>query len=268
MYKEVFCKNDKGEESLMIVKKILVASENEYIRKVIINQFENSLNMTYKYIFYQAQDGQEALDIIGTNEVHLVIMDVDLPKINGFEVLRTVKQSSLKAFIPFIILTDNTHRTTRQKAYELGAVGIIQKPFAAKEVYLLTNSLLKTQDEYLHINEVLNLLEFLKNIITYKNYEIVPELLDKFLSGYFVSYQFCALKLKSEPEVFYNNGFDRSEIAEILNRLNDIGYLKKQYTVIEIPENGTLNLLIFKVISNDKRFVILKELLNIWSDIN
>lgn len=252
----------------MMIKKLLIADENEYIRKIIINKFETALDISHHFIFFEAKDGQEVLDIVGQEDIHVVIMDTNLPNINGFEVLRTIKRSSIKAHIPVILLSDNIHRSTRTKAYELGAVGVIQKPFAAKEIFLLVSSILKIQDEYLHINEVLRLFMFLKEVLN-DQIVIVPKVIDGFLSTYFTSYKMLAIvKLKYDYELLYNKDFSEKETQYIMENIYDLSNLKNDYFIMDLKKNGNLLLLIFKISEDNKRFIILRNLLELWSDFN
>lgn len=254
-------------ETFMIIKNILIADENEYIRKAIIERFENSYDSTHHFVIFEAKDGEEALNIMGVNNIHIAIIDVNLPKVNGFEVLRTIKQSFVKAHVPVILLSNNIHRATRTKAYELGAVGVVPKPFSTLEVYNMVRSILRTQDEYLHVNEVVHLISFIEEI-TKKDVNIVYHLLDEFLSEYFTSYHMLALSRTSQ-KVLYNRGFENQEVEKILNYITkDDHTVLAGYSVIKFKYKGEEHYIIFKIFNDNKRFVVLKKLLNFWSELN
>ncbi|ADQ47024.1 response regulator receiver protein [Caldicellulosiruptor kronotskyensis 2002] len=251
----------------MIVKNVLIADENEYIRKAIIEKFENSFDSVHHFVFFEAADGEEALNKIGENSIHVAIIDTNLPKISGFEVLRTIKKSSVKAHIPVILLSSNIHRATRAKAYELGAIGVIPKPFSTLEVYNMVRSLLYTQDEYLHINEVVHLISFL-NEMANEHIIVVPKIIDEFLSEYFVSYHFLALN-DTTKEVIYNRGFDEYEIKKVIGCLNDEDRINSSsYSIIKLNNKEETYYFIFKILNDNKRLILLKKVLELWSELN
>ncbi|BCS82044.1 response regulator [Anaerocellum diazotrophicum] len=253
----------------MIVKNVLIADENEYIRKAIIERFENCFDSVHHFVFFEAADGEEALNKIGENNIHVAIIDTNLPKISGFEVLRTIKKSSVKAHVPVILLSSNIHRATRSKAYELGAIGVIPKPFSTLEVYNMVRSLLYTQDEYLHVNEIVHLISIL-NEMTNKHIFIVPKIVDEFLSEYFASYRFLALNSTSK-EVIYNRGFGEFEIKKVIGYLNDENKIKinlNSYSIIRLNTKGETYYFIFKILSDNKRLILLKKVLELWSELN
>jgi two-component system response regulator len=84
------------------------------------------------------KDGQEALDYIfmtGTckeddareNPV-LILLDMDLPKIHGYEVLRRIRSDERTKNIPVVVLTDSNDESRRKKYYDMGANSYIEKP--------------------------------------------------------------------------------------------------------------------------------------------
>lgn len=251
----------------MVVKNILIADENEFIRKAIIERFENSFDSLHHFIFFEAADGEEALNKIGGNNIHIAILDINLPKINGFEVLRAIKKSPVKAHIPVILLSSNIHRATRAKAYELGAVGIVPKPFSTAEIFHIVKSLLYIQDEYLHIHEVIHLISFLSEMAK-ENILVVPKIVDEFLSEYFTSYHLLALN-GTTKEVLYNRGFGDDEVKKIFSYLEGKHKINLNvYSVITIDIKEEIYYFIFKVFSGNKRFLLLKEVLKLWSELN
>ena len=80
-----------------------------------------------------ARDGQEALDFIGRWEAGaplpaVILLDVNLPKVNGLEVLRQIRAHASCKHIPVVMLTTSTEDGDIAKAYELGANSYIVKP--------------------------------------------------------------------------------------------------------------------------------------------
>lgn len=81
-----------------------------------------------------ALDGQEALRRLQADRPDLVILDVMLPKRNGFEVLKLVKSDPLLRAIPVIVLTAKGQPQDRRMAEQLGVEGFMTKPFSNTEV--------------------------------------------------------------------------------------------------------------------------------------
>ena len=104
--------------------KILVVEDEENIRKVIkkileINEFE----------VLEARDGAEAMDIFYTEKVDLIILDWMLPKVNGIEVLKMVRQESS---VPVLMLTAKSQEDDEVEGLEVGANDYLKKPFSLK----------------------------------------------------------------------------------------------------------------------------------------
>jgi two-component system chemotaxis response regulator CheY len=77
----------------------------------------------------QAADGLEALDALAKNHVDLVICDVNMPNMNGLELLKSVKSDERLKAIPVIMLTTEGKEDDRDRAIKLGANGYLSKPF-------------------------------------------------------------------------------------------------------------------------------------------
>ena len=78
---------------------------------------------------FEAKDGLIALEFISQNEIHLIISDLNMPNMNGLELLRKVKQSDKLKKIPFLIITGNTSAQGAAEAFVLGVDQYISKPF-------------------------------------------------------------------------------------------------------------------------------------------
>ena len=81
-----------------------------------------------------ATDGQEALTKARTKQPDLIILDLMLPKLNGFEVCRMLKFDKGMKHIPIILFTALTRDTDEQMGLECGADAYIRKPFRAQEL--------------------------------------------------------------------------------------------------------------------------------------
>ncbi|HMN65377.1 MAG: response regulator [Burkholderiaceae bacterium] len=79
-------------------------------------------------------DGQSALERLRTDPPDMMILDVMLPRVNGFEVLKQVKSDPSLRSIPVIVLTAKGQAHDRRMAEELGVDGFMTKPFSNREI--------------------------------------------------------------------------------------------------------------------------------------
>jgi PAS domain S-box-containing protein len=87
-----------------------------------------------EYTIYLTKSGCDALEIANTYMPDLILLDIILPDINGFDVLETLKTSEKTRDIPVIIITGLDSIESREKGLELGAADFIRKPFSGKIV--------------------------------------------------------------------------------------------------------------------------------------
>ncbi len=89
-----------------------------------------------------ARDGEEALECIRAERPDLVILDVMMPKLNGFEVCETVRADPQLAGIRILMLTAKGRETEMRKGISLGADAYIAKPFSTRDLVDRVKSLL------------------------------------------------------------------------------------------------------------------------------
>lgn len=102
-----------------------------------------------------AYDGQEALELIYSSTFDMLLLDVSVPKINGFTLLRELRDAQIQT--PAIYITSLNSINDLSSGYENGADDYIKKPFALRELLLRINALLKreykAQTKTIHIKE-------------------------------------------------------------------------------------------------------------------
>jgi len=110
-------------------------------KTVLVVEDKVSLTQMLQFLFLSkgldveiAYDGIEAMEKINTLRPDLVLLDIMMPKMDGFEVLEKLKDSPDTAGIPVIMLTARKSKQDMDRAKELGAVEYITKPFKAVEV--------------------------------------------------------------------------------------------------------------------------------------
>ena len=86
------------------------------------------------YQLSAATNGQQALDVLGRIRPDLILLDVMMPDIDGFETCRRIKNNEAWRDIPIIFLTTKTETTDIVNGFEVGALDYIAKPFNAHEL--------------------------------------------------------------------------------------------------------------------------------------
>ena len=116
--------------------KILVADDEQAVR----DSLKRSLRFN-GYEVFLAQDGEEALDMIRTEEPDLTILDVMMPKLDGLGVCRTLRSSGYDR--PVLMLTARDGVSDRVAGLDAGADDYLPKPFALEELLARVRSLLR-----------------------------------------------------------------------------------------------------------------------------
>lgn len=82
-----------------------------------------------EYAVSQAQGGQEALTLLRSKPFHLVLLDIEMPDMDGFEVLRQMKADPSLCDIPVIVVSGMDDKASFEQCLEIGAVDYVTKPF-------------------------------------------------------------------------------------------------------------------------------------------
>ncbi|MCQ2601527.1 MAG: response regulator [Treponema sp.] len=106
------------------MKKILIADDLETNRAILELAFEGD------YEVVQAANGAETISLLqSSNDFAVLLLDLRMPEVNGFEVLKKMKDLKLINKIPVFVVTADTDDDSLKKVFDLGAVDVIQKPF-------------------------------------------------------------------------------------------------------------------------------------------
>ena len=127
---------ENGVNEKHLDKKILVVDDSDIIRNLLKKMFND------EYEIITADDGQEALDIISkNNDLFGMLLDLNMPNVNGFAVLDYFKQNSLFSKIPVAILTGDDSKETIEKAFTYTIVDVLSKPFNEMNVRRVITSM-------------------------------------------------------------------------------------------------------------------------------
>jgi CheY-like chemotaxis protein len=96
------------------------------------------------YAVIEAADGTEGLAKAEALRPHIILLDLLMPGIDGYEVCRTLKKNPETSAIPVIIVTSSPDVTLDHLAYAAGAVACIRKPFRREALFAVINVALKT----------------------------------------------------------------------------------------------------------------------------
>ena len=116
-------------------KNILIIEDELNILRILSSYFEKD-----GYTVFQATDGKEGLSLFLNTKIDLIILDVMLPKIDGFELAKRIRSNSN---VPIIIMTALGDETNMLKGYQLNCDDYIVKPFPPKVLVSKANVLLK-----------------------------------------------------------------------------------------------------------------------------
>ena len=108
-------------------KKILIVDDEAHIRMLIEQTLEDLEDEGVE--FFSADNGQTALELIESEKPNLVFLDVMMPKMNGMDVCRKVKQELGLADVFIVLLTAKGQELDRQRGQEVGANVYMTKPF-------------------------------------------------------------------------------------------------------------------------------------------
>ena len=107
--------------------KILIVDDNEITLKLIKRYLEGS-----DFDVVTATDGEQCLEIVAKNEPDIILLDVMMPKLDGYETIKTLKTNEATKDIPVIIVTALNDVTNQVKSIASGADDFISKPIEEK----------------------------------------------------------------------------------------------------------------------------------------
>ncbi len=120
---------------------ILIVDDNEEILDFISDDLED------KYVVLKAFDGQEALDILLKEPVQLVVSDIMMPVMDGYDLCKTIKSNFDYSHVPIILLTAKNTLQSKIEGLELGADAYIEKPFSPEYLKVQIANLLANRSK-------------------------------------------------------------------------------------------------------------------------
>lgn len=118
-------------------------------KKILIVDDEPNIVMTLEYTFkkkdfevFIARDGSEALTILEDNQPDVVLLDIMMPNVDGYQTLKQIKSNSSLSNTKVVFLTAKNKASDIEKGLKLGADKYLTKPFSIKKIVSEINELL------------------------------------------------------------------------------------------------------------------------------
>lgn len=112
-----------------MAKKALVVDDSPSIRQLVSFTLQQA-----GFEILQAPDGKQALEQLGGRPVHLVITDLNMPVMDGLELIRGLRAQPAYRFTPILMLTTESLESKKQEGKAAGATGWIVKPFQPEQL--------------------------------------------------------------------------------------------------------------------------------------
>lgn len=156
-------------------KRLLIVDDDEEIRELLVFDIQSS-----GYTVDSAKDGEEGLKKAVENNYDLILLDVMMPKINGYDVCKNIRL--VKPKVPILMLTAKGTIHDKTEGFEVGADDYLVKPFDVQEVLLRIRALLRRNDEpdsentkeVLRVGDIEILPDSLEAVIVDKKVKLTP----------------------------------------------------------------------------------------------
>ena len=161
----------------MVEARILIADDSKMNQQIL----SEILGDRYEYLY--ADDGMQALDLLHSEFDIDLLLDINMPRLDGFGVLEVMKQHNWLQEIPVIITSSEDDESFIQKAYELGVTDYIRRPFnltvtqrrvsSALTLYAHQKHLVHLAEEQVYEREKTNsaIINILSHVVESRNFE-------------------------------------------------------------------------------------------------
>lgn len=124
---------------------ILIVDDSMSMRAVIKKIISLSGLQVDEYL--EAQNGKEALSILARNWVDIILSDINMPEMNGIEMLQELRKDDLYRQIPVVFITTEGSKERIEEALRAGASGFLKKPFLPEELKALLHQIVGMDEE-------------------------------------------------------------------------------------------------------------------------
>lgn len=106
-----------------LLKKIIIADDSN----IVLSFLEKSIKGKYEVL--KATNGNDVLSLIANNDIYAILLDLNMPSVNGFEVLEYLQNNCLINKYPVVIITGDDSEETIKKAFSYPIIDVLNKPF-------------------------------------------------------------------------------------------------------------------------------------------
>jgi len=110
----------------------MIVDDSAAIRKILRRVLDQTDLVIDKV--HEAGDGLEALELLKTHTVQLILSDINMPNMDGIELLQRLKANEELRSVPVVMVTTEGSQARVMQAIELGAAGYVKKPFTAAQI--------------------------------------------------------------------------------------------------------------------------------------
>lgn len=171
------------------MKRILVVEDEKDIQNIIKAFLENA-----EYKVETADDGLDAINLIQNNNYDLILLDIMLPKVDGFTICEMIRKNS---DVPIIILTALTDEESQLKGFDKLADDYITKPFSMPVLLKHIEAIFRRTN---NSNENTSILKYKNIILNTENYEVYVD--NQKITLTFREYEILKLFLENQGKVF------------------------------------------------------------------
>ncbi len=144
--------NEKPDGKKYSLQKLLIVEDNQELREYLASHFSTSFKV------YQAAEGKEGVKLAKEKEPNLIITDIEMPEMNGYEFTKKIRSEFSTSHIPIVMLTANSATEQKVKGMEAGADSYVTKPFEIQYLDAVIKALLenrkRVQERFMGIEPV------------------------------------------------------------------------------------------------------------------
>lgn len=118
-------------------KTIMTVDDSTSVRQMVSFTLKNA-----GYDVIEASDGQDALSKLASSRVNMILTDLNMPNMDGLELIRQVRAGDTHKFVPIIMLTTESQGSKKQEGKSAGATGWIVKPFKPPQLLAVVKKVL------------------------------------------------------------------------------------------------------------------------------
>jgi len=112
-----------------MAKRIMTVDDSATVRQMVGFTLRDA-----GYEVIEAVDGRNALELLAKEPVHMLITDLNMPNLDGVDLIREVRNDPRNRFIPIVMLTTESSESKKQEGKQAGASGWITKPFRPEQL--------------------------------------------------------------------------------------------------------------------------------------